>query len=169
MKEIIIKVDDKQYTRIMAAATKRRTTPWTLAKHMLLQLVESKAYIDFNQGIDVRLASAEKIEYLNQMKIKRIHLAWDNPLDDLREDFRRFSELYCRKSEGGKVVYVLTNYDSTIEQDLYRIYNLRDLGFDPYVMIYNKKSADKVHRDMARWVNNRFIWRNTKRFEDYNG
>lgn len=133
------------------------------------QLVESKAYIDFNQGIDVRLASAEKIEYLNQMKIKRIHLAWDNTLDDLREDFRRFSELYCRKSEGGKVVYVLTNYDSTIEQDLYRIYNLRDLGFDPYVMIYNKKSADKVHRDMARWVNNRFIWRNTKRFEDYNG
>lgn len=41
MKEIVIKVDDKQYTRIMAAATKRRTTPWTLAKHMLLQLADN--------------------------------------------------------------------------------------------------------------------------------
>lgn len=41
MKEIIIKVDDKQYTRIMSAAAKRRTTPWTLAKHMLLQLADN--------------------------------------------------------------------------------------------------------------------------------
>lgn len=41
MKEITIKLDDKQYTRIMSAATKRRTTPWTLAKHMLLQLADN--------------------------------------------------------------------------------------------------------------------------------
>lgn len=41
MKEITIKFDDKQYTRIMAAATKRRTTPWSLAKHMLLQLADN--------------------------------------------------------------------------------------------------------------------------------
>lgn len=41
MKEITIKLDDKQYTRIMAAATKRRTTPWSLAKHMLLQLADN--------------------------------------------------------------------------------------------------------------------------------
>lgn len=27
MKEIVIKVDDKQYTRIISAAAKRRTTP----------------------------------------------------------------------------------------------------------------------------------------------
>lgn len=41
MKEITIKLDDKQYDRIMAAAAKRRTTPWTLAKHMLLQLADN--------------------------------------------------------------------------------------------------------------------------------
>lgn len=41
MREITIKLDDNQYTRIMAAATKRRTTPWTLAKHMLLQLADN--------------------------------------------------------------------------------------------------------------------------------
>ena len=41
MKEITIKLDDNQYTRIMAAATKRRTTPWSLAKHMLLQLADN--------------------------------------------------------------------------------------------------------------------------------
>lgn len=41
MKEITIKLDDNQYTRIMAAANKRRTTPWTLAKHMLLQMADN--------------------------------------------------------------------------------------------------------------------------------
>lgn len=41
MKEITIKLDDTQYTRIMAAAAKRRTTPWSLAKHMLLQLADN--------------------------------------------------------------------------------------------------------------------------------
>ena len=41
MREITIKLDDKQYTRIMATAAKRRTTPWTLAKHMLLQLADN--------------------------------------------------------------------------------------------------------------------------------
>ena len=131
------------------------------------QLIESGSYVDFNQGIDVRLMTEKKIELLNQMKIKEIHLAWDRPDEDLREDFERFSELYKRKSASQKVVYVLVNYNSTIEQDLYRIYTLRELGYDPYIMIYNKKDAARIYKDMARWVNNRFIWRNTKRFEDY--
>ena len=135
--------------------------------NLLGQLVESKAVIDFTQGIDVRLATPERIEMLNMMRIRRIHLAWDNPDQDLTEDFRRFSECYNRKSESGKVVYVLTNFNSTIGQDLYRIYTLRDLGFDPYVMIYDKEHAASVYRDLQRWVNNRIIWRSCKRFEDY--
>lgn len=131
------------------------------------QLIDSGSYIDFNQGIDVRLMTDKKIEHLNEMKIKEIHMAWDNPEEDLRENFKRFSELFKRKCASQKIVYVLVNYDSTIEQDLYRIYTLRELGYDPYIMIYNKKNADRVYKDMARWVNNRFIWRNTERFEDY--
>lgn len=136
-------------------------------KELLQQLIDSKAVIDFNQGIDVRLATPEKIEMLNRMRIKCIHLAWDRVEDDLTEDFRRFSECYTRKSESGKAVYVLTNFNSTVEEDLYRIYKLRELKFDPYVMIYDKENADQVHRDMARWVNNRFIWRKCKSFDDY--
>lgn len=136
-------------------------------KSLLQQLIDSKAYVDFNQGIDVRLATKEKIEMLNRIRIKRIHMAWDNPHQDLTSDFKRFTKYYCRKSESGKVVYVLTNYNSTVEQDLYRINTLRDLKYDPYVMIYDKEHADQTHRAIARWVNNRLIWRKCKRFEDY--
>ena len=134
---------------------------------LLGQLVESRAIIDFTQGIDVRLATPERIEMLNRMRIKRIRMAWDHPDQDLTEDFKRFSECYNRKSESGKVVYVLTNYNSTIEQDLHRIYTLRDLKYDPYVMVYNKEYADQQHKDLQRWVNNRIIWRKCRRFEDY--
>lgn len=134
---------------------------------LLGQLVESKAIVDFTQGVDVRLATPERIEMLNHMRIKRIHLAWDNPDQDLTEDFRRFSECYKRKSESGKVVYVLVNFSSYIEQDLHRIYTLRDLKFDPYVMVYDKEHAAPIYRKLQRWVNNRIIWRKCQRFSDY--
>jgi len=137
------------------------------SKELMHQLAESRAVIDFTQGIDVRLATPEKIQMLNQMRIKRLHLAWDHPDQDLTEDFRRFSECYSRKSESGKVVYVLSNFNSTIEQDLYRIYTLRELKYDPYIMIYDKEHADQQHKAIARWVNNRIIWRKCQRFEDY--
>lgn len=134
---------------------------------LLGQAIESRAKVDFNQGIDVRLATPEKIEMLNKIRIDRIHLAWDQPQQDLTNDFKRFSECYCRKSAHGKVVYVLVNFNSTLEQDLHRIYTLRDLQYDPYVMIYDKANASKQHKRLARWVNNRPIWRSCKRFEDY--
>ena len=66
-------------------------------------------------------------------------------------------------------MYILTNFDTTIEQDLERIYTLRDLGYWPYVMIYNKentKSTDTIRR-IQRWVNMRALFEKVERFEDY--
>ena len=37
----------------------------------------------------------------------------------------------------------------------------------PYVMIYDKAHADKVYRNLQRWVNNPIIFNTVKRFEDY--
>lgn len=68
------------------------------------------------------------------------------------------------------IVFVLTNFDTTIEQDLERVYTLRDIGYDPYIMVYDKEhtnSKDKV-RQLQRWVNNRKIFKTIKNFEDYN-
>lgn len=57
-------------------------------------------------------------------------------------------------------VYVLCGFDTTIDQDLERIYTLRDLGYNPYVMIYDKHkltSKDDL-RHMQRWVNSRIAF-----------
>lgn len=136
-------------------------------RDLMRQYRETGAWIDFTQGIDIRLVNDADIEDLNGMKLKMVHFAWDNPKDDLETAFRNFSEAFRIKDHRRKTVYVLTNFNSTTEENLYRIYTLRDLGYDPYVMIYNKPEAPREIIDLQRWVNNRRLFKTIKRFEDY--
>ena len=64
-------------------------------------------------------------------------------------------------------VYVLVNYNSTHEQDLYRVDTLRAMGYDPYVMVYDRPSAPLVTLQLQRWVNNKRIFRVVPSFADY--
>lgn len=131
------------------------------------QLIASGARVNFNQGLDIRLITKEIAEMLGAMRIKRLHFAWDNPADDLENLFRRFAEWYRRKAVSGKMVYVLTNFRSTHQDDLRRIYTLRDCGYDPYVMVYNKKEAPRETRALQRWCNNKIIFKSAPDFRDY--
>ena len=134
---------------------------------LLVQLAESGARIEFNQGIDIRLTNPDNIKLLNQVRTSIIHFAWDNPREDLTEYFKQFAELTTIKSDRNKAAYVLTNFNSTLDEDLYRIYTLRDLGYSPYVMIYQRETAPKIIRQLQRWCNCRWIFKSTKRFEEY--
>lgn len=136
-------------------------------EHLLCALAESGAKIDFTQGLDIRLTNPDNIKLLNAVKTSILHFAWDNPRDDLTEHFKRFSELTRVKSDRNKSVYVLVNYDSTIDEDLYRIYTLRDLGYSPYVMIYQKETAPREIRKLQRWCNSRWIFHSCPNFKDY--
>lgn len=137
------------------------------AKDLLKQLVASGAWVDVTQGMDARLLNAENIELINSLKVKMLHFAWDNPKDKLCQEalarFAKLNKLDLRRRR----VYVLTNYWSTLEEDLYRVYWLRDNGYDPYVMVFDKDNAPKKIRQLQRWVNNKFIFRSCDRFEEY--
>lgn len=135
---------------------------------LLEQLADSKAQVNFNQGLDIRFTNEKNIELINRIKIKDIHFAWDNPQDDLKPYFERYKALAKHKPHGRYgTVYCLTNFGSTMEENLYRIYTLRDIGYDPYVMIYDKPNAPKEIKDLQRWCNNKFIFRSCEKFEDY--
>lgn len=132
------------------------------------QYIETGAIIDFTQGLDIRLLDDADIEDINKMKVKEIHFAWDNPKERLADNFRRYADSAKHKPHGSfGTVYILTNFNSTMEENLYRIYTLRDLGYDPYVMIYDKPHAPKEIRKLQRWCNNKIIFKSCKRFEDY--
>lgn len=138
---------------------------------LLQQLADSKAWVDLTQGLDIRLMTERKIELLNKIKIKEIHFAWDNyhDKDIVLPKFKLYSELGKFKPQShNAIVYVLTNFNSTVEQDLERIYTLRELGYWAYVMIYDKQHCAPIYKDLQRWCNNRFIFGSCPRFEDYN-
>lgn len=139
-------------------------------KELVQQLIDSKAKVNINQGIDIRIMNDEKAEKIGQLRVDSVHFAWDRYEDKdlIVPKFKMFKEITgwrARKTS----VFVLTNFNTTIEQDLERIYTLRDLDYDPYVMVYDKQhtnSRDTV-RLLQRYVNNRKIFKTIKRFEDY--
>ena len=135
---------------------------------LLRQLIDSGAYVDFTQGLDIRLTNEENITAINHLKLKEIHFAWDNPRDNLESKFEFYTR-YAKHKPHGKygTVYILTNHGTTMQENLYRVYILRDLGFDPYIMIYDKPNAPREIRDLQRWCNNRRIFRSCQKFEDY--
>ena len=134
-------------------------------RDLFQQYIDTKAKIDFTQGLDIRLINQYDLQDINKMNIEKVHFAWDNPNEKLKLKFEDFAKGFRLKDKG--TVYVLTGFDSSMEENLYRIYTLRDLGYKPYVMIYNKPNATKELKRLQRWCNNRIIFNSCKRFEDY--
>lgn len=139
-------------------------------KELFQQLIDSRAWVDFSQGLDIRLMTHGKAEMLKQMKIKQVHFAWDKYKDKdiIIPKFKEFKEI-TQWDKRKLSVYVLTNFNTTHKQDLERIYTLRELGYWPYVMIFEKEKLPKGHiaRKLQRWVNMRAIFEKIDRFENY--
>lgn len=135
-------------------------------RDLMQQYIDTHAKIDFTQGLDIRLLDQYDIQDVNKMRIGTLHFAWDNPNDNLKPKFEDFAKSFRRRTNIG-TVYILTNFGSTLDQDLYRIYTLRDLGYDPFVMIYNKPAAPKEVLHLQRWCNNKFVFKSTKSFNEY--
>ena len=137
---------------------------------LLNQLVESKAYVDFTQGLDARLINENNVDLLSKVKVKMIHFAFD--LMKNEKQIVKGLKLYKKATnipDNKTGVYILTNYNTTHKEDLYRVNLVRDLGYLPYVMIYNKNKAPQITRDLQRWCNNRIIYRSSgEKFENYN-
>ncbi len=136
-------------------------------ERLLGQLADSGAWVDFTQGLDIRLMTPEKAAALDRVKTKALHFAWDDPEDDPVPYFKEFLKMTSIRDYRRLRVYVLTNYGSSTEQDLYRIYTLRDMGYDPFVMVYEKPSAPPVTRRLQRWVNNKCFFRTVPDFYDF--
>lgn len=136
-------------------------------EELLQQIIDSGANVNVNQGMDIRLMTEEKQQMINQSKIHTIHFAWDNYPDwPTYEKLKQFRPGF-RLDDRHLKVYVLTNFNTTHAQDIDRVYRLREIGYDPYIMIYDKPHAPRKTRLLQRWVNNKIIFRACESFEDY--
>ena len=136
-------------------------------KELLQQLIDSGAWVDFTQGLDAKCITDEIAEMLKCIKAKRVHFAFDLMEKEkaVVKGLKRYKEI-TKTPIDKAVVYILTNFNTTLEQDLYRLYTVKDLGYLPDIRIYRKPSAPQVLKDLQRWCNNRILFRSCD-FMDY--
>jgi len=107
--------------------------------------------IDEN-GYDLRLMTEEKADVLKRTKWQgKIHYAWDRMQDE-----HQVLEGLRIAPKGS--VYVLIGYDTTEEQDLYRVQKIVESKHDPYIMPYNQSRKEKRFK---RFIDS-FMWRKYK-------
>ena len=119
-------------------------------------------------GIDIRIMDEEQAAALNSLRLKNgIHIAWDLPQIDLTYKLKEVLK-YIKPSK--IVCYVLVGFNSTREQDYYRLRRLKDLGILPFVQPYrdfeNNRTPSQYEKDIARWANRMWLF-NTMDFKDY--
>lgn len=127
--------------------------------------------VNFSQGVDARMIDrnprlanlfAEVNFYSKKFNKRLLTLAYDHPC------FRKIITrcVHYLKNAGINIrqnvqFYVLTNYNTSFQQDLERAMHLRELGTAPYIMIYDKKNAPTVSRHLQRWCNHRAVFWST--------
>lgn len=130
-------------------------------------LLDAKQPVNLH-GVDIRIMNEEQAYWLNKLRLRRsIHIAWDLPDIDLTDKLREVTR-YIKPYK--LMCYVLIGFNSTIEQDMYRIERLRELGIKPYVMPYrdfeNKHTPSQYEKDLAQYVNKPMIFK-TCSFADF--
>lgn len=134
---------------------------------LIRQLINSNAWVDFTQGLDARFITPTVAEALKGVKTKMVHFAFDSMKHS--EKIVQGLEIYKQVTGLGdwkSIVYVLTNYNTTPDEDMKRIKMIQECGYMPDVRIYRKPTAPRFTRDLQRWCNNRWVYRSTK-FADY--
>lgn len=112
------------------------------------------------EALDVRLMSVDMARAL--AKVRRwgqVHFAWDA----MNQEMAVRKGIDALKAGGfplyAATFYVLIGFDTTPEQDAYRVDALNDLGVESFVMPFDK--ADPYQRKFARMTNRKEIFRTT--------
>ena len=127
-------------------------------------IIENNLQFNAVQGMDIRLLDEEIADRLKQIRwFGTMHFAFDNIKDE--EKVLRGIEILQNAGFDTSHIsfYVLTGYNTTFEEDLYRINLLRSHNCGAFVMQYQKTSQSKK---LARYVNRRWLYWSTT-FEEY--
>lgn len=130
-------------------------------------LLQAKQPVNLH-GVDIRIMNEEQAFHLNKLRLKNnIHIAWDLPQLDLTDKLKEVIK-YINPSK--LTCYVLVGFNSTKEQDLFRLNRLKELRITPFVQPYrdynNERVPTQYENDLARWANKRMLFK-TCDFKDF--
>lgn len=115
-------------------------------------LIEKNLRVNICQGMDIRILTEEIAEQLARLKFVNnlIHFAWDN----IADEEKIFAGLETLKNAGINLgttrFYILSGFNTTIEEDIYRCEKLRTAGALVYLMKYKSTPENKR---LAWWAN----------------
>jgi len=103
-------------------------------------------------GLDVRLLNDKNTSILATMKFKpEPRFAFDTM--EIEPYVLRGIKLLQKHGINRALWYVLVGFNTTWEQDMYRIMLLKKYNQRPYVMRYKKVKGIRKYADLASWVN----------------
>lgn len=125
-------------------------------------IIDRDLKVNFNQGLDIRLVNEENAAMLAECRFynwkftyRQLHFAFDMP--EIEFEVRRGVQILEDAGVRPRklMFYMLVGFNTTFEQDQRRFNVLRELGTDPFVMVYNNRRDIPILRHFARWVNKR--------------
>lgn len=123
-------------------------------KMICKQARDNKIRADFNQGLDHRLLTNEICKELTSISHIEYRFAFDNLHSE--KTVLRAIEILRKHGINRCNWYVLVGYNTTINEDLYRLNLLRSHNQNAYVQRYTQ---DKKYIPLARWANQHHIFR----------
>lgn len=122
-------------------------------EYICKQSIENKLQLDFNQGLDHRLLTPELSEWLKRINHKEYHFAFDHP--SYINSVEKAIKLLKKYSINRSTWYVLVGYNTTFEEDLFRLNYLKANNQNAFVQKYIENTKGKIeYTALARWANN---------------
>ena len=129
-----------------------------LPEHFALvcrQAREKKIRVDFNQGLDHRLINQDIVDLMKSISHVEYRFAFDHPSQI--NTVEKAINLLRKNNINRCSWYVLVGFNTTFEEDLFRLNYLRSLNQNAYVQRYNA-TKDPKYIPLARWANQRHIF-----------
>lgn len=142
-------------------------TDYEFVDDELNRIIDLGIKLHISQGINVRTIKTKTAKLLSNIKYwdknSQLHIAWDNIKDE--NSVRKGIDTLINAGipRWRLMCYVLIGFNSSMNQDLYRINILKNLKIDPFVMVYRKNSYTKK---IAKWINRKEIFYSTT-FEEF--
>lgn len=140
-------------------------------ERILSEIRDRDLLVCFAQGLNIRIITDAQAKALASVKFrntkfnqKYVTFAWDK-FDDEKRITAGIKRCNAAGIPSDKMqFFVLIGFDTTPQQDMYRVDFLKNIGSLPFIMPYNRK--DQYQKKLARWVNNRALFKSVK-WEEY--
>lgn len=116
----------------------------------------NKIRLDFNQGLDHRLLTQDIVSEMKSISHVEYRFAFDHP--SYETTVSKAIDLLKLNKINRCSWYVLVGFNTTFEEDLFRLNYLRDRNQNAYVQRYKTVKENKKYTALARWANQHHIF-----------